>query len=436
MRRRARWWVAATLLAPLGCATALDLEGMGRLLRPEGPPEPPRVVDQPSSELVAPQGLRARSGELRKVPLSWEPVLSGDVTGYVVERSLREGGRFDRVVVLPERFATTWVDRGSDLAPKALAGRETGDLGDEATYHYRVRAFDSSGRASRNASSVVSATTAPRPPRPEDLRTYSNWPGKIALAWSPVDDSTVSGYVIYRSPSLRGDYLPVGRTTGRFATSWVDRGLAPLRVLYYTVAAVNTAGGEGIPSRAERGVTKPEPLPPEGLHVADRELGAIRLAWSPNVESNIARYRVLRRRAGAGSEELVAELGPERTHVADTQVGAGEVLEYRAVAVDTDGLESDPSEPVEAQGVGYELRATTRSGEIELRWDPRLQERYREARVLRLGTFGEREVARVPRPVYVDTGVRRGGTYRYVVVLVAEDGTEAPRSQPLEVEAR
>ena len=340
---RGRLWLLAALAACAGgCGTVIDFEGARRALRVAQ--EPPTVLlrEEPPADLAAPEGLRAVSGELRSVPLKWDPLLTGAVGGYVVERSVREKGDFQRVGSLFDRFATSFVDRGADLAPKALPG--IADLGDGATYFYRVRAFDSDGHVARAATPVVTASTAPTPERPEGLRSYDHQPGKIALTWRPVPDPSVSGYVVYRSPSIRGRYEPIARIEGRYLTTYVDRGLEPLRVFYYRVAAVNAAGGEGVPTRALRGVTKPEPLPPASLRVVSASPDGVRLAWEPNLEPNLAGYRVLRRKVGEGPAELVAELKPDETSVEDRLAPAGERLVYRVVAFDRDGLVSAPVE--------------------------------------------------------------------------------------------
>ena len=149
---------------------------------------------------------------------------------------------------------------------------------------------------------------------------------------------------MYRSPSLRGRYEPVARLQGRFASTWVDTGLAPLRVFYYRVAAVNAAGGEGVPTRARRGVTKPEPLPPASFRVVSQSPGSVALAWEPNLEPNLAGYRVSRRRVGEGPEALVAELPPGVTRVEDRLAAPDQSVIYRVVAYDRDGLVSEPVE--------------------------------------------------------------------------------------------
>ena len=429
--RRLGALAAAALLAS-GCGAALDLEGAARLLRSAETPRGPLLREDAPAALPAPEGLRAVAGELRSVPLKWDPVLQGDVAGYVIERALRAKGQFQRIGTTEDRFESSFVDRGADLAPKA-GPTASADLGDGATYYYRVRAFDGAGHVSAAASEMVDAATAPLPARPEDLRIYSHQPRKIALTWRPLTEPTVAGYVIYRSPSESGEYLPVARVEGRYTTTFVDRGLAPLRVLYYRVAAVNQAGGEGVPTSSTRGVTKPEPLPPAALRVASEKLGAVRLAWEPNVESNISGYRLVRTREGSDDEEIVAELGPEESAAEDRTVGAGEHVVYRLIAIDSDGLVSAPSDPVAATAPGYGLEAFAEEAGVRLRWAAAGGAGFASARVLRDGRFGAREIARVTGSEYLDRDVEAGESYRYTVVLIGDDGREALPSERVEV---
>jgi fibronectin type 3 domain-containing protein len=424
--------LAAAALLASGCGAAFDVEGAARFLRSAEAPRSVLLHEDPPAALAAPEGLRAVAGELRSVPLKWDPVLPGEVSGYVIERSLRAKGNFQRIGTTDDRFATSFVDRGADLAPKAAPATGSG-LGDGAAYYYRVRAFDGSGAISDAASEVVDASTALPPARPEDVRVYSHQPRKIALTWRPVPDPTVAGYVIYRSPSESGEYLPVAKVEGRYTTTWVDLGLEPLRVFYYRVAAVNLAGGEGLPTATTRGVTKPEPLPPAELRVASESLGAVRLAWEPNVESNISGYRVVRTRAGSSDEEIVAELGAGESTAEDRAVGAGERVVYRIFAIDSDGLVSGPSDPVEATAPGYGLQALAEESGVRLRWAPTDGADFASARVLRDGRFGAREIARVTGSEYLDRDVEAGQSYRYTVVLLGQDGREALPSERVEV---
>jgi fibronectin type 3 domain-containing protein len=426
--RRILW---LSVVVGLGCSTHLDLERAREMLRGAEEPTVPILVESPAAELPAPRGLRVVSGQLRAVPLKWDPLLTSDVAGYVIERAIEEEGTFHRFAALPGRLETSYVDRGNDLAPKQGSQGGRADLGDDARYYYRVRAFDPAGRIAA-ASPVVDATTAEPPAAPKGLRAYSHQPREVALTWHPVPDPTVTGYLLYRSPAASGKYLEIARLHGRYATTFVDRGLGALRVFYYRVAAVNAAGGVGERASQVRAVTKAEPLPPIGLRVEEQQLGSNRLAWDPNVEKDIAGYRLLRTREGSGSEEIVALLERDAIRAEDREIGAGERLSYAVVAFDRDGLESEPSDPIEVESIDYGLSALGQDGTVQLRWKPEVQEGFAAARVLRKGTFSTDEIARVPSEGFVDSDVKRGRSYRYVVILVREDGSEAPPSAVVE----
>lgn len=423
----------ACLLLCLGCATALDLERARGFFSREEAPESPVLSESPPARLGAVEGLRTLSGELRMVPLRWDPLLAGDVGGYTVERATGEAGPFQRIAIVMGRFQTAFTDRGADLGTKLGARETAGDLGDGNTYHYRVRPFDARGHLGAQLAPPQPGTTAPRPATPTGFRAYSQLPRQVALSWEPSSDPTVSGYIVWRSPSANGTFLAIARPSGRFTTTAVDHNLGDLRVFYYRVSARNSAGGASDPTLAARAVTKPEPLPPLGVHIAERTLGKNVVAWERNVESDLSGYRVLRRRALAANDELVAELSAETLSVADTAVGANEKVSYVLLAFDRDGLESELSDPVESESVGYGLGAEVEGDTVTLRWDEAVQRELAAVRVLVDGSFGDRELVRADTPGFVHRDVPSGKTLRYRLVGVRPDGSEAPASPVLEV---
>ncbi len=415
------------LVLALGCAGSLGTDRLRTML--SDAEELPELVESPPAEVPPPGGLRAVGSMLRSVPLRWDPVLGEDVVGYVVERAGPETAVFERIATLPGRFRTSHVDRGSGQS--GAPSSESGALADGVTYRYRVRSFDRNGRIGIASSEEVQAATAPPPAPPQGLRAYSHLPRRIAVTWSPVEGA--GEYVVYRSPSARGDFEAIARVRGRWASHHLDEGLGDLRVLYYRISAVNEAGGEGPASEPVRAVTKAEPLAPVGLSVAGRRLGANRLAWEPNVERDVAGYRLLRWRTGSRSGEPVATLGRETTEAWDEAVAAGEPLTYRVVAFDQDALESAPSEAVEVESEDYGLRAEPAPGGVRLTWRDRANEGFVAARVLRHGLLRAREIARVAGSEYLDREVQPGGRYHYQVVLERGDGQAAPASRTVEV---
>jgi hypothetical protein len=296
-----------------------------------------------------------------------------------------------------------------------------------------VRAFTASGHLAAAVSPLAVATTAAAPAAPADLRAYSLQPRLVPLSWHAPEDATVVGYVVERSPSSRGPFEPIARLTSREETVWVDRGLGDLRVLHYRVAGVNAAGAVGRYSEVARAVTKPEPLPPYRLRVAEQELGSNRLRWDPNVEPDLVGYRLLRRRSGGNGAELVASLEPDATTAVDPAVAADESVSYSLVAVDRDGLESAPAPSVALTSAGYDLRASAGPDGVELRWNPRREEGWERTRVLRTRLLRTRVLGIVGGAEFVDADVEAGVRYRYTVVLERADTSRAPPSSPVEI---
>jgi hypothetical protein len=420
--------LALGLAGALGCATSLDFGEMREKLAPRGPEPAPELRDEPNAALARVEGLAAISGELRAIPLRWDASREPEVAGYVVDRAPGADGPFSYIATLADRFATVYVDRGLDLAPKRSAGVASGGLLHGDTYHYRVRPFDRAGRIGSAAPTVVSATTAAKPAPPENVQAYSHLPRRVALRWLPASDARVNGYVVSRSPSPTGEYATLARIEGRHQTVYVDEALPDLGVFYYRVASIDASGGVGDPSGAQRAVTKGEPLPPTRLRVASQTIGANTLEWDANVEADLRGYQLLRRREGEDEYEVAAEVAASAASATDADVEPGERASYRVVALDADELRSPASEPVEILAITYQLRADATSAGVTLRWNPAAQSSFRETRVLQGGD----EIARTTSSEYTHAAGERGDRYRVVGVL--PNGREVRASKEVEAQ--
>jgi fibronectin type 3 domain-containing protein len=451
--RFAVWFALSAAVAQTGCTSILDFERARRLIERPAEPTIPVLYEGTDASLPGPEGLRAKSGELRVVPLQWEPLLTPNVGGYVIERATSRDGQFERLATVAGAHATSYIDELATLPPpKPPPETDASDASnvaapapfvhdeeqpwtngiDAASWYYRVRAFTNAGELAATPSSVVSATTAAAPEPPSDLQAYSNQPRKVPVGWRASSDPTITGYRIERGLTELGPFETVAEIQGRHATNWTDQALGDLRVFYYRIIAVNAAGGEGPPSKPEQAMTKPEPLPPYELQVTESRLGSNQLTWSPNVEPDVTEYRLLRQRAD-GSSEIVAALPAWTLEAVDTEVGAGETVSYSLIASDSDGLESAASTPRMVQSEGYGLRATPGAEGVRLQWYPRDDEGYEGARIYRHGILNPKEFPPITGSEFIDSDVEPARRYVYSVVLLDSEGQPAPRSEPVEV---
>jgi hypothetical protein len=316
----------------------------------------------PPADLLAPEQIHVVNTEERQVTLAWDPVLVGDVAGYVVRRSAESEGPFEPAGRTVSRFGTVFTDRGP----------EPGSLGDAKTYHYRIHAFDVAGRVSASYASSR-ATTEPPPEAPSGLRAYSNRPRLVVLTWEASRSRSVAGYGVYRSPTAAGPWDRVAYVPDRFRTVYEHPVGGDLRVMYYRLTAMNRYRGESESTAPVRAVTKAEPLPPVGLTVTDQRLGSVDLRWEANVERDLAVYEVWRARLepeGFGEEERVSLVPAPSIELRDEDLGCGERVRYRVRATDADGLISEFSRPLEVVGTDIRVRLESSGDGRVLRWDP------------------------------------------------------------------
>lgn len=261
----------------------------------------------------------ADSGPAKSAMLS-----SGHIVGYDEVATIRPEAPAPATV---QGGSMTWVDR------RALSmGRR---------YVYVVTAEDELGRTSGPSGRlIVPFLTAPPAPRgltgaPGDRRVILTWQAP-EIAGAAGGSTGEIRYLVLRGVGPTGALAsitaePVAGTT--FTDGGVDNDVDyRYAVRSVRVETAVTATGEASTPIMVAPAKATPPGAPTGL-VAVPTSGAVRLAWNPSPETDVATYAVYR--AGESGEFMrIATAVPPGTVYVDREVRAGSTYRYAVTAID------------------------------------------------------------------------------------------------------
>ena len=208
-------------------------------------------------------------------------------------------------------------------------------------YVYVVTATDSLGRSSA-PSERLAVTFLPPPRAPRSVQATAG-DAQVTLRWEPptemIDGSPAGGeirYAVLRGSGAEGALALITPqpVTG---TSYADTGLDNDAEYRYVLRSVRldpraaAAGPPSTPVAVSPADTTP-PSAPANL-AAVPSPGAVRLAWSPSPEPDIALYAVYRATATGGFVRVGATV-PANTVYIDREVQSGGSYRYAVTALD------------------------------------------------------------------------------------------------------
>ena len=276
-----------------------------------------------------PTDLRAFDRQPRKVPLSWTAPPDPEVVGYAVFRSLQAEGAFKQIDYVSGRQSRQYVDDGNWDHP----------LKNDTTYWYRLRSVNVVDAQSAD-SITVHATTKAAPVAVQGLGAQNGLFRRVVLHWQANPEPDIRGYEIYRGTIIDAVHTKIGRTEPR-TTRFTDTGLADGRTYWYQVRAIDRDGLIGKRSAVIQATTKHPPKRPEDLKATTAPNGIL-LTWRISPGQDVNHFEI------SSGSFLSGILGrtqkPSFLFHGDEQPGTE--LRFVVRAVDSDGLESEYSEPL------------------------------------------------------------------------------------------
>ncbi len=319
-----------------------DIEGLGDLVRyyyritafesPELETSPSATVSaQTKGKPPTPQGVNAKGGLVKKIELSWVAAVSDEVEGYKIYSSRSSDGEFILLTKIDGRNINRYFDEGRDFSK----------LENNATYYYRLTSFNKVNVESQSV--LVSATTKPRPSKPQDIKGEAMKVKSIPLAWTANAETDITCYHIYRTDADGSEFNRIAKVNGK--TFYLDKDLKDGAAYRYKIQAEDR--DELLSDFSDLIVvkTKPKPRVPAKLIGSVRE-GKTQLRWEPNEEDDISHYTVYEKRF-LGAEKINTL---QETRFTEPAPPRGKSKSYVVTATNKDGLESEPTGEITVTG--------------------------------------------------------------------------------------
>lgn len=190
------------------------------------------------SDPPAPFNLIASAGS-GTVNLYWEDMRTFDdfLNGYyLLRREKKSGGQ----------TFTDYKTIGDTLLPENNNHFTDAEIEPETEYEYAVQSVDIFGNKSAMSKPASARLAVPAPPSPAGLFVSSN-SGKIVMEWSPLDETDITEYKIYRYQ--RGtEAISLGSVKFGEGETFTDSNIKKNELYFYFVTAVNSLGKESRPS--------------------------------------------------------------------------------------------------------------------------------------------------------------------------------------------
>ncbi|WP_158971078.1 hypothetical protein [Paraglaciecola sp. L3A3] len=219
------------------------------------------------------------------------------------------------------------------------------NLLDEKRYFYQVTAFHKQQKL--GTSNIIEVRTKALPRAPQHFLAVSQQVKKVSLSWTPLNDPDVAGYKVYRLE--KDGELEELSTLKVNENSYVDEGgffskLEHGSLYQYRISAFNSFKVEGPKSSIIAATTKAIPSKVGGVSVV-QENAIAALNWQANLEPDIKHYDIYRGKTCGRERKLATVNSPVLSYI-DKNIEADKSYCYYIIAVDTDLLESSPSDQV------------------------------------------------------------------------------------------
>lgn len=209
----------------------------------EGETGPSNEVSAKTKDLPSfPGEVKVKSGLVKAVEVSWDPINDPDIGGYHVYRG-SEQSELESIAKVRGHKSESYIDEGTFFR----------SLEDGKTYYYSVASYNLFG-SEGELCPAIKASTKPRPIAVRGLSVSAD-KDRIIIEWNENPEGDIKDYVLYRRRG-KGSWSRAATRTGD-QTTFTDSDLKPGETYSYRVIVEDTAGLKSDPSDSD---SIPSPL--------------------------------------------------------------------------------------------------------------------------------------------------------------------------------
>ncbi len=267
-----------------------------------------------------------------KVKLTWKPSKSPDLMGYHIYRSKKYDKGYEKI---SSKIIPKSILKYTDIVPKV----------DE--YFYVVASVDSSENDNLSSPKMADVRDVVAPQIPKNLKAVIE-KDMIVLSWSPVPDTDLQGYFVYKAPAGVNDFVIMNGKAIKETTFSIKFSKNSKTKYIYKVLAIDSSFNR---SKHSEPVTLqlPDVMPPTQPFIKSVELknDLPNIIWMKNVDNDLKNYQLVRIKYAKDTSKIVlnSNISLKDTFFVDKTAEINESYKYILNATDSTGNVSMGSTP-------------------------------------------------------------------------------------------
>lgn len=351
-----------------------------------------------------------------------------DVKGYYVRRSKKLDSNF---VALNKTMLPVTARQFIDSTAKP-----------GQSYYYNIQVFDTAGNSSNSLPDYVFTYDTIPPSAPVGLTGGIDTNGVVTIKWRLAQEEDIKGYRLYKANAADHEFTAVSKDIIQDTTFTDTLTLKTLtKDVYYKVIAVDNNLNNSSYSNALM-LLKPDVVPPVAGVFTNYVTTdtSIQLFWNKSSSTDLSK-QYLYRKAPSGDWVQAAVLDKSAESFTDTAMQKNTLYSYHLISVDSAGLKSEPSFPINAQtyfkasaNAQGELKATLQNDSTGIKVEWALKKGANATNILLYRSINGSAMAmykNVPaaQGSYTDKDIDAGNTYSYSFKCIYSTGGESMLSK-------